>query len=32
MARMVAGSSMLATIRTGPPQWTQVVTSMANTR
>ena len=29
---MTAGSSMLATIRTAPPQWTQVVTSMPNTR
>jgi len=28
MARMAAGSSMLATIRTVPPQWTQAVTSM----
>jgi hypothetical protein len=28
MARMAVGSSMLATIRTAPPQWAQVVTSM----
>jgi hypothetical protein len=32
MARMVLGSSMLATIRTAPPQWAQVVTSMEKTR
>ena len=25
MARMAVGSSMLATIRTAPPQWAQVV-------
>jgi hypothetical protein len=29
---MAMGSSMLATIRTLPPQWVQVVTSMLNTR
>ncbi len=29
---MAAGSSMLATIRTVPPQWTQAVTSMEKTR
>ena len=29
---MALGSSMLATIRTAPPQWTQVLTSMPNTR
>lgn len=29
---MTAGSSVLATIRTAPPQWTQVVTAMPNTR
>ena len=29
---MAVGSSMLATIRTAPPQWMQVVTSMPNTR
>jgi len=28
MARMAVGSSMLATIRSVPPQWTQVLTSM----
>ena len=27
---MAVGSSMLATIRTAPPQWTQVHTSMPN--
>jgi hypothetical protein len=32
MARMAAGSSMLATIRTAPPQCTQVFTSIPNTR
>ena len=31
-ARMAVGSLMLATIRTALPQWTQVLTSMANTR
>jgi len=30
MARMAVGSSMLATIHTAPPQWTQVITSMPN--
>ena len=29
---MAVGSSMLATIRTAPPQWAQVVTSMEKTR
>lgn len=29
---MAVGSSMLATIRTAPPQWTQVLTSMEKTR
>lgn len=29
---MAVGSSMLATIRTVPPQWTQAVTSMEKTR
>ncbi len=29
---MTVGSSMLATIRTAPPQWTQVLMSMPNTR
>ena len=29
---MAMGSSMLATIRTLPPQWVQVVTSMLKTR
>ena len=29
---MAAGSSMLPTIRTAPPQWMQVVTSIPNTR
>ena len=29
---MALGSSMLATIRTAPPQWAQVVTSMEKTR
>ena len=29
---MAVGSWMLATIRTAPPQWTQVLTSMPNTR
>jgi len=28
MARMAVGSSMLATIRTVPPQWPHVLTSM----
>jgi len=32
MARMAVGSSMLATIRTAPPQWPQVLTSMLKTR
>ena len=31
MARMAVGSSMLATIRTAPPQWAQVVMSMETT-
>ncbi|HHG5084519.1 TPA: hypothetical protein ACPWKG_005931 [Pseudomonas aeruginosa] len=29
---MAVGSSMLATIRTAPPQWAQVVMSMEKTR
>ena len=29
---MAVGSSMLATIRSAPPQWTQVLTSMLKTR
>ena len=29
---MAVGSSMLATMRTAPPQWMQVFTSMPNTR
>jgi len=32
MARMAVGSSMLATIRSVPPQWPQAFTSMPNTR
>ncbi len=32
MARIGLGSSMLATIRTAPPQWTQVSAPMLNTR